>query len=319
MEETKNLTPETVQTPEHIETMDDYKEELEASFRKISTGDVLTGTVVSVDEEQALIDLNYYTMGRILQADASDDPTWLLKEHLEVGQEVSATVVRRDDGAGYILLSMKAAAQQMAWDRILELKRTKDNIRVKVTEATKAGVVAHLEGVRGFIPASKLALTYVEEGDLASYVGKTIEVRVIDAEEEGQRLIMSARDILFEQAREERAERINKMQVGMVLEGTVESLQQYGAFIDLGDGLSGLLHVSQISSRRIKHPKAVLELGQKVTVKVTAVKDGKLSLSMKALEEELTPVEDVEEETFELPQSEEMSTSLGSLLAGLKF
>ena len=127
---------------------------------------------------------------------------------------------------------------------------------------------------------------------------------------------MSAREILREAAEEERAKKVSNVAVGLVTEGTVESIKPYGAFINLGNGLSGLVHVSQISQQRIKHPSVVLKEGQKVKVKVIDVKDGKLSLSMKALEE--VAATEIEEETFELPEAEAATTTLGSLFAKLK-
>ena len=128
--------------------------------------------------------------------------------------------------------------------------------------------------------------------------------------------ILSAREILREKAAEERRAKISNVQVGFVTEGKVESIQPYGAFIDLGDGLSGLVHVSQISDKRIKTPDVVLKVGDTVKVKVIAIKDGKLSLSMKALKD--VAAEEVREEKVVLPKSEELTTNLGELFKNLK-
>ena len=191
------------------------------------------------------------------------------------------------------------------------------SVTVWISGITKGGAIASLEGIRAFIPASKLSLGYVEENDLNDWLGKSIEARVITAQEEGSKLVLSAKEILREKEAEERRTRISNVQPGLVTEGTVETIKDYGAFINLGKGLSGLLHVSQIVNRRIKTPSEVLKEGDKVKVKVIAVKDGKLSLSMKALEED-APAEEVVEVTFKLPESKEIGTSLGSLLKGLK-
>ena len=297
-------------------SMDDLKDELEASFRQIHEGDTLTGKVIGVSETEILVDFDYYAPGVIRLEDASDDPTFSIKNRIEVGQTLTSTVLRRDDGAGRILLSMKEAATAMAWDRLRELKETQGNVTVKLSGVTKAGAIAYLEGIRGFIPASRLALTYVEEDDLPNWIGKSLDVRVIEAEQAGSKLILSAREILREQAAQERQNRITGVQVGLVTEGKVETIKPYGAFIDLGNGLSGLLHISQISQKRIKHPSAVLQEGQTVKVKVIDNKEGKLSLSMKALEDIMA--EEAVEETIELPTSEAVGTSLASLLSKLK-
>lgn len=209
--------------------------------------------------------------------------------------------------------TMKEYQAELAWEQLEALMESRENVTVKVTETTKGGVVAYLEGIRGFIPASKLSLNYVEEEELANYLHQTLEVRVISAEEENKRLILSARDILKEAADAERAKKISNVEVGLVTEGVVESLQKYGAFVNLGNGLSGLLHISQISHQRIKHPGVILKEGQTVKVKIIAIKDGKLSLSMKALED--VAAKEIEEETFELPETEEVTTSLGALLS----
>lgn len=315
-EEMKNVTPETAEAPEHVETMEDYKEELEASFKQIHEGDILTGTVIGVSESAITLDLKYYTDGIIRLEDFTNDPNFNLAEDIHVGDEISATVIRRDDGEGHILLSAKEANEVLAWDKLRKYKEEGTNLKVKIAGIVKSGVVAYLEGIRGFIPASKLDLNYVEEDALNDWLGKEIEVRVITADEDDDHLVLSAREILREKAAEERKAKISNVEIGLVTEGTVESIQPYGAFIDLGNGLSGLVHVSQICEKRIKTPAAVLKVGDKVKVKVINVKDGKLSLSMKALND--VAAEEIQEETIELPESESVTTSLGSLFANIK-
>lgn len=202
----------------------------------------------------------------------------------------------------------------LVWDKLEEMKEAKTEFEVTVEGIVKGGVIAYVEGIRAFIPVSKLALNYVENPE--DYLKKTLTVRVFEADEQENRLILSAREILKEKAAAEKRNKIDAVKVGSVVEGTVESLQTYGAFIDLGEGISGLVHISQISDKRIKSPKAVLSVGDKVTAKVIKNEDGKISLSMKALIE--VPEEKEEEPDYELPKSEEISTSLGSLFKNLK-
>ena len=301
---------------EEMKTMADYSAELEASFRKINTGDIMEGTVIGISETEITLDLGYYTDGIVCLEDITDDPAFSIKNDIEMGQVVSATVIKRDDGAGHILMSMKEASAVLAWDQLKTLMESQENVTVKVTDVTKGGVVAFLEGVRGFIPASKISLEYVEEAELENYLHQTLEVRVINVDEENKRLVLSAREILKEAADAERAKKISNVEVGLVTEGIVETLKPYGAFVNLGNGLSGLLHISQICNNRIKHPGVVLKEGQTVKVKITEIKDGKLSLSMKALED--VAAKEIEEEVFEIPETEEVTTSLGSLLAKFK-
>lgn len=259
--------------------------------------------------------MKYYAEGIIPAEDYSIEPGFSLKEQVNVGDEVSATVVSKDDGNGNILLSRTEAADVLAWDKLKELKDSKEVIDVVVKGIVNGGVIAYVEGVRGFIPASKLALNYVE--DTNEYLNKPIQVQVFDIDKEKGRLIFSAKEILREKAEEERKTKISNVQVGLVTEGVVESLQPYGAFVDLGNGLSGLVHISQICEKRIKKPSEVLTVGDKVKVKVTAVKDGKLSLSIKEATDMMA--KEIEEEVIELPDSkEEASTSLGALFANIK-
>lgn len=201
------------------------------------------------------------------------------------------------------------------WDKLRQFKEDKTVLTVTVEGVVKSGVVANVDGVRGFIPASKLSLSYVE--NLEDFLKKEIQVQVIDVDEETKHLVLSARDVLRDKERAERRARIQQIQIGTVMEGKVESLQSYGAFVDLGDGLSGLVHVSQISDKRIKHPSAVLNVGDPVTVKVIAIKDGKLSLSMKALLDTSSQEENVVEHV-ELPKSQAIGTTLGELFKNIK-
>ena len=294
---------------------DDFEKELEESMKKIEEGDILTGTVISVDEKEVILDLKYYAEGVIPVEDYSREPGFNIKEEVHEGDEVSATVVRKDDGHGNILLSRVEASDILAWDKLEELKTSGEVLDVVVKGITNAGVIAYVEGVRGFIPASKLALNYVEDAN--EYLNRHIQVQVIDVNKEEKKLILSAKEILKEKAEEERKNKISNIQPGFVTEGIVESLQPYGAFVDLGNGVSGLVHISQICEKRIRKPSEVLAVGDKVKVKVTAVKDGKLSLSIKEATDMMA--KEVEEEEIEIPQSgEEATTSLGSLFANIK-
>ncbi len=296
------------------ETMASYQDELEASFRKIEEGDIIEGTVIGVTDTEVTLDLKSYAEGIIRQADYSDDPDFSLTQNVSIGDTLQATVISLDDGAGSLLLSRKQANDVLVWDKLKKYMEDGTNLKVTIKGVVNKGVIAYVEGVRGFIPASKLSLSYVE--NLEDWLLKEIEVRVITADPEKKRLVLSARDILREKREEERKSQISNVEIGLVTEGTVESIMPYGAFVRLSSGLSGLVHVSQISAKRIKDPSVVLKEGDTVKVKVIGLKDGKISLSMKALED--VSAEEVQEEKVVLPKSEELSTNLGSLLKNLK-
>ena len=297
------------------ESMKDFEQELEASFKKIDEGDIITGTVVSVDETGVVLDLKYYTEGFIPAEEFSREPGCNMKEAVQPGEEIQATVLRKDDGQGNILLSRAEAAEVLAWDKLAELQKSGEALDVVVKGIVNGGAIAYVEGIRGFIPASKLALSYVE--DTEEYLNKPLIVQVIDVDKAKKRLVLSAKELLREKADEDRRNKISNIEVGFVTEGTVESLQPYGAFVDLGNGISGLVHISQICEKRIKKPSEAVNVGDKVKVKVIAIKDGKLSLSIKEASDLMA--KEVEEEIFELPESdEEATTSLGSLFANIK-
>ena len=230
---------------------------------------------------------------------------------------MEATVISRDDGEGNIQLSMREANDMLAWDKFKEYLDNETTLQVKVKESVPSGVVAYLDGIRAFIPASQLSLNYVE--DTAPYIGKELDVRVITADPAKEKLVLSAKVVAKEKEIEERNHRISMIVPGSIMEGTVETLMPYGAFVNLGDGLSGLVHVSQICERRIGKPSEVLKEGQKVKVKVLNTDNGKISLSMRALEEEMVDTSAEEAESIsDYTSNEAASTSLGDLLKNFK-
>ena len=239
-----------------METMDDLKKELDESYKKLESGDVMSGKVE--DEDQA--------------------------------------------------------EQNLAWAKVKELKESGEAITVKIGGVVNGGLIAYVDNLRGFIPASQISLSFVE--NLDEWLGKDLKVRVITVDSGRKKLVLSAKVLLKEAEKKAKDEKLNALKVGAVKEGTVETIQPYGAFVNIGDDITGLLHVSQISEKRLKSPGEVLKEGQKVTVKVTGIKDGKISLSMKALNENAG--EGAAEEEIEIPETAPVTTSLGDLLKGFK-
>ena len=200
------------------------------------------------------------------------------------------------------------------WNIVADYLEKGTVLTLKVEGVVNGGVIAMVEGIRGFIPASQLSLSYVE--NLEDFLAQEVEVQVIEAVQAENRLILSARKLLKEKQRAEREALRASVAVGSVLKGTVESLQSYGAFIRLENGLSGLVHISQISDKRIKAASDVLTAGQEVDVKVIGNQNGKISLSMKALIE--PKEEETVEEKVEIPVAENIGTSLGDLFKNIK-
>lgn len=297
-------------------SMAEFEEEISRSMKKIREGDILSGTVIGVSDTEVMLDLGSYTEGIIRLEELSNDPRFSIKADIAVGDVIKAMVLREDDGQGNILLSKKQADDILAWDKLKELLETKEVVSVKLQSAVNGGMIAYLEGIRAFVPASQLSLAYVE--DLESWVGKTVDVIVITVDEDKKRLVLSARELLWQREQEEKQQRLNSLQKGLVTTGVIEKIAPYGCFVNIGEGLTGLVHISQICGKRIQSPNEVVKLGEEVKVKILDVKDGKISLSIKAVEEREEVVEEIEEAPIEYHSEGEASTGLASLLTGIK-
>ena len=298
-------------------TMKDFEQELNRSFKKIFPGEVVTGTVIGISDTEVTLDLNYYSEGIIPLTELSNDPRFSIKADIQIGETISA-MVTHENREGALMLSKKKADDVLSWDKLKELQEAGTIVTVKIAEAFPAGAITYLEGIRAFIPASKLAMTFVE--DPTTFIGQTVQAMVITVNQADQKLTLSVKDVLKEQEKQERNSRIARLVVGTVVTGTVEQIMPYGAFVSIGENLSGLLHISQISAKRIKKPTEVIKVGDTVTVKIIDVKDGKVSLSMKAVEENAEVSEEVEEVVPENYVFEDKSanTTMASLFANIK-
>ena len=213
------------------------------------------------------------------------------------------------------VLTPEEEEEQNAWTYLKELKANGETVKMKVKEAVPAGVIGTVEGIRAFIPVSKITTAHVENTE--EWVGKSIEAEIITLDKENKKLVLSGRAVAERKEAAVLSEKIKELSVGEIVEGTVETIQTYGAFVKLENGLTGLVHVSQVVSRRIKTPFEVLKVGQKVRAKILKLEDGKISLSMKALEE-IGNSSDETVETEKYNSNESIGTSLGSLLSGIK-
>lgn len=299
-----------------MESMKDYERELEASFRTIQEGDMIEGTVIAVNEEDVILDLQYFTQGIIKAENFSEDPDFKILEEVQVGDVLTATVIRLDDGDGNIELSQKEANDVLVWDTLQQMMDEEAVATVRIKQSVPSGVVAYLEGVRAFIPASQITSEYVE--DTESWVGKDIEVKIITVDPSHKKLVLSGKALAREKDVEKQLKKVSNLVVGSIFEGTVETLKPFGAFVNIGDGITGLVHISEMSERRITSPKEVVKLGHKVKVKLLSTDNGKVSFSMKEVEAEEAEARLADELERYAPK-ESASTSLGSLLAGLKF
>jgi small subunit ribosomal protein S1 len=298
------------------ESMADFEKELTSSFRVIKVGELVRGMIVDINDEVVTLDLGYYAPGVIPLSELSDDPDFSAMKDLKIGDIVEAVVTDTDDGKGNVELSLKEANEAAAWEKLKDMLEQQQVVTVRVKESVNAGVVTYLEGIRAFIPASQLALTFVENTD--EYIGKQLEVKVITVDERAKKLVLSAKAVLKDREAEHDRQKMSMIVPGSIFEGKVESLMPYGAFVQMDNGLTGLVHISKICMKRIKKPSEVLSVGQQVKVKVLEVKDGKISLSIKDVETNTSEiVTDVIEE-FDYKCEELPNNPFGALLADIK-
>ena len=292
------------------ETMSDFEKELNNSFRVLKIGEILNGMIVDIDDDGVTCDIGYYTQGVVPLDAITDDPDFSALRDLKIGDSAKVMVTDLDDGKGNVQLSMKEARELDAWEKIEGLFEKQKIVSVHIKAQVPSGVITYLEGIKAFIPASQLAMEYVE--DTSAYVGRTLNARIMSVDPKAKKLLLSVKAVLREKEEAGKKSRISAITPGTIFEGKVERMESYGAFILLENGLTGLLHISQICEKRISKPSEMLKLGQEIKVKVLKVEDGKISLSMKELDVGTAKAEEIPEteNTEELSSySEEMTNT----------
>src|SRR6056297_162042 len=277
------------------EKMEDLMEEVENSVSDIDNGDVVKGKVISVNEKEVILDINYSSEGVLDRKELSntnENPVDLLNE----GDEIDVLVVELEGEEGNVVLSKIKADGIVGKKEIEAAFNEKSNITVKVFKDVKGGVLADYKGVTLFIPASLISVRYIE--DLKEFVGETLEIRIEELDFSNNRIIGSRKAIEKEELKVKKAEILDELEKGDVIEGTVTRLANFGAFVDLG-GIDGLIHISQMSWKRINHPKEVLKEGQKVKVEVLKVnaKEERISLTLEKFDD--NPWKDIESKLVE--------------------
>lgn len=273
-------------------SMKDFENELERSFKVLKEGDIIDVSVIGISDTEITVDLDYYTEGIIPLEECSHDPAFSIKRDINIGDNIKAMVIDPENPGGNVILSLKEANDILVWDELKQDYKNGTVFKVKINEAVPSGVTGYIKGIRAFIPASQLALQYVE--DTESYVGMTVDAVIITVEPNTHKLVLSARTIEKERALAERKQQAGRLAAGSIVEGTVERIESYGAFINIGEGLTGLCHISQITNKFIKSPKEVLKLGSTVKAKIIGVEGDRISLSIKALIEDEPGNEDEE-------------------------
>lgn len=250
------------------------------TFRSLSVGQIINAKVVQVQNDEVLVDIGYKSEGVIPLAELKDPPPAAASDVVSVGDEINVYVVKLDDGEGNVVLSKRRADAHKAWEYLREAKAKNETIEATVRERTKGGLLVDL-GVRGFVPASHASREYVE--DLSVFVGKKLPFKILELDEGRRNIVLSHKLVEEEEYLKTKKETFANLQEGAILDGVVKRLTNFGAFVDIGHGVEGLLHVSEIAWSRVKQPSDMLSIGQKIQVKVIGIdrENERISLSLK--------------------------------------
>ncbi|CDN42821.1 30S ribosomal protein S1 homolog [Paenibacillus sp. P22] len=255
------------------------QDELE-NIVSLKKGDIVTGTIVKVEDNQATVSLGYKYDGVVPLRELSSVQLDSANDAVKLGEEITLKVITIDDEKEKLVLSKKAVDGEKAWDSLQAQFEAGEVLEVTVADVVKGGLVVDV-GVRGFIPASMVERHFVE--DFKDYKGRTLNVKIKEIDRENNKIILSAKDVLEQEFEKNKQNVISGLEVGQELDGTVQRLTPFGAFVDIG-GVDGLVHVSEMSWQHVAHPKDVVTEGQSVRVKVLKLDPnaGKISLSIKA-------------------------------------
>ena len=254
-----------VMVPDYDRTLTNFNE-----------GDVVSGTVVRVDKDEILVDIGYKSEGVIPVAELSIRRSVNPDEEVALGDEIDALVLQKEDTEGRLILSKKRARFEKAWKRIEAAAESGEPVEGAVIEVVKGGLIIDL-GVRGFLPASLVDIRRVQ--DLEEYRDQTLRCKVIELNRSRNNVVLSRRAVLEEERKEQRQQILDRLSPGVEVEGVISNIVDFGAFVDL-DGIDGLIHISELSWSHVNHPSEILEIGQKVNVKVLDVDRDRQRISL---------------------------------------
>jgi small subunit ribosomal protein S1 len=277
-------TSETKAAPQRDLTPEELREAIETSLKDFKEGDIVEGEIVKIDRDEVLLDIGYKSEGVIPAKELSIRHDVDPNEVVKTGDHVEALVLQKEDKEGRLILSKKRAQYERAWGRIEEVMTSGGTIKGPVIEVVKGGLILDI-GLRGFLPASLVDLRRVR--DLHPFVGTELEAKIIELDRNRNNVVLSRRAFLEESQSEGRKKFLESLQKGERRKGTVSSIVNFGAFVDLG-GVDGLVHVSELSWKHVDHPSEVVQVGQEVEVEVLDVdlERERVSLSLKATQED---------------------------------
>jgi small subunit ribosomal protein S1 len=262
--------------------VDETKEVMETNDHpQVNVGDTLSGKVAKIEEKQALLEVDGFKYTAILPiSEVSNIHIEKISDVLNIGDEIKVAVKKFNPDKDELVVSKRTVDAGFAWDELARKKESGEVFEAKVAEVVKGGLVVDV-GLRGFVPASQVELNYVE--DFSDYKGKTLKLKVIELDRDNNRVILSQKAVLEEELQKQKDDLFNRIQEGSVIEGSVQRLTDFGAFVDVG-GVDGLIHISELSWEHVDSPAQVVKEGDRVKVKVLRVDrdNGRISLSLKA-------------------------------------
>lgn len=259
---------------EEQKTMMDFMDEIEKSMRRVHKDDILDGTILSVGEEEVMVNINYTSDGIINREEMAEDYDY------QVGDSITVMVLDPHDSDGNVVLSHKSAEEIVGWEDLEEAFEEKKRLKAKVTGVVKGGVTAIYRNVSCYIPGSLLSYRYVE--DMNAYVGKTLEVVVEDFDRDTKRVVLSRKAVETVEREGQKKAILSELQEGEKRQGVVTKLMKFGAFVDLG-GVEGLIHLNDLAWHRVSDPSEIVSEGDQVTVYISSIdrKNGKIGLTLK--------------------------------------
>ena len=264
------------------ENMENFMEEIEKSMNKFYPGDIVTGTVMDINETEVVLNLGYKSDGIIPKEELSNDASINPKEFLEVGDNVEVYIIKLDDGEGNVLVSKKRVDAEKGWEVLEEAYQKEETVEVEIQSEVKGGLIGYSNGIRCFIPASHISDRYTK--DLSQFVGNTYNAQIIDFDKRRNKAVLSRKNLLLAERNRQKEALLEELEVGKTFTGKVTQIKDFGVFIDLG-GMDGLLHISEMSWGKIDNPSELYSLGDEVEVQVIAIdkERERISLSKKHL------------------------------------
>jgi len=266
----------TLDGPEYIEVDGKQVPNYDITIPIFGEGDVVTGRVVRIDKDEVLVDIGYKSEGVIPLNELSIRKSVNVDDEVQLGEMIDALVMQKEDQDGRLILSKKRARFEKAWKRIEAASTAGETVEGTVIEVVKGGLILDL-GVRGFLPASLVDIRRVQ--DLDEFMGQKLECKVIELNRSRNNVVLSRRAVLEHERREVRQRILDELEPGKVVEGTISNIVDFGAFVDL-DGIDGLIHISELSWSHVNHPSEVLNVGEKVNVKVLDIDRDRQRISL---------------------------------------